>query len=71
MKSQDRPHRVKYLDYQIVYNPKPIPLRAFDWDFYHSDYDGPGDIRIGVAPSVEEAKARILELIEEESEDGM
>ena len=26
-----------------MYDPKPIPLRAHDWDFVHEDYDGPED----------------------------
>lgn len=25
--------------WHIEYNPKPIPSRSFDWDFWHDDYD--------------------------------
>jgi len=41
-----------YRKWRIIHNPKPIPSRAFDWDFYHTDYDGPGDSRAGAAESV-------------------
>ena len=28
-----------YRNYIIQYDPPPIPLRQFDWDFAHEDYD--------------------------------
>lgn len=62
-------NEVKYRGYTISYWAKPIPIRNFDWDFVHDDYDGPGDLRCGSAPSVEAAKAEIDEKIaDEESE---
>lgn len=41
--------------YQISYNPKPIPDRNHDWEFIHQDYDGPPDNRCGTAASQEDA----------------
>jgi hypothetical protein len=56
---------VEYGDYTIRWIPKPIPTRAFDYDFAHKDYDGApdsGDTRCGSAISVEAAKDEILEI---------
>ena len=41
-----------YRKWRIIHNPKPIPSRAYDWDFCHADYDGEGDPRAGCAESV-------------------
>jgi hypothetical protein len=51
-----------YRNYTITTRPKPVPTTAFDVEFVHDDYDGPGDVRCGVAPSVEAAMAAIDEL---------
>lgn len=60
-----------YRDYKISYDPPPVPTRAWDYQFAHVDYDGPGDCRCGTAPSLEEAKRQIDEIIaDEEHEDG-
>lgn len=56
---------MKYRGYTISHNPKPIPSRNDDWDFVHSDYDGPGDPRCGTEVSVEACKRRIDEITEE------
>ena len=55
--------------YAIWYDPKPIPLRQFDWDWCHEDYDGPGDEREGHAATFEAAKAAIDEQIEQEEQE--
>jgi len=59
---------MRYRNYTITFNPKPIPSRQFDYDFCHDDYDGAIDAkdpRGGSAASAEEAKNEI-DLIEEE-----
>ena len=58
----------KYRNYVISYDTKPIPLRAFDYDFQHEDCDGApdaGDHRYGQAASMEDAKAVIDEQFED------
>lgn len=50
---------MKYRGYTITHNPKPIPLRAFDYDYVHDEYDGPDDDRCGSEPSVKECKVAI------------
>jgi hypothetical protein len=55
-----------YRGYNIAHNPKPIPVRQFDWDFWHDDYDGEGDNRCGSASSEDDAKLMIDD-IEDES----
>jgi len=57
----------KYRGYLITYDPPPIPSRACDWAFEHEDYDGPGDSRFGYAPSLEDAKAQIDDLLDDEA----
>ena len=37
----------EYRDYVIEHNPPPIPVRSHDWQFWHRDYDGPEDDRLG------------------------
>ena len=51
--------------YHITYDPKPIPLRGFDWDWCNDDYCGPGDPRCGNAGSLD---ACITEINDLESE---
>ena len=63
---------VEYRGYQITYWAKPVPTRAWDYDFSHEDYDGApdsGDARCGAARTMEEAKELIDEQIEEEEAD--
>lgn len=50
-----------YRGWHIHYDPPPIPVRNCDWQFWHEEYDGPGDNRSGHAPSLETAKAEIDE----------
>lgn len=46
--------------WHIQYNPKPIPLRGHDWDYWHDEVDN--DSRLtGTAGSEEEAKLAIME----------
>ena len=54
-----------YRNYNISYDPPPVPTRAWDYQFAHVDYDGPGDNRCGTAPSLEDAKRQIDEIIAE------
>lgn len=59
---------MKYRGYTITYNPPPIPVRSFDYEWVHDDYDGAddgNDRRCGHSESVEAAKAAIDEQIEE------
>ena len=53
---------IKYKNYTISHDPKPIPLRSFDWDFSHDDYDGApdgNDIRCGNGANIEDCKQQI------------
>jgi hypothetical protein len=62
---------MEYRGYIIKYDPKPIPDRGFDWDYYHEDYDGApdsGDRRCGAVATMADAKDMIDELIEDEEE---
>jgi hypothetical protein len=54
--------QIKYRGYVIVHEPPSIPSRAFDWQFWHEDYNGPEDHRCGLAASLEEAKRDIDEM---------
>jgi len=46
--------------WHIQYNPKPIPLRGHDWDYWHDEVDN--DSRLtGTAASEEAAKLAIME----------
>jgi hypothetical protein len=64
---------IKYGDWKISHNPKPIPSRAHDWDFVHDDYDGApdsNDNRCGSARDVKEC-VREIWMIENEDAEGM
>ena len=50
---------VTYKDWEITYNPKPIPVRIYDYEAIHKDYDGPEDCRCFTGDSVEFLKAEI------------
>ncbi len=55
----------RYRGYTISRDPKPIPDRRHDWDFWHDDYDGApewNDPRCGTAASVRECRIEIDEL---------
>ena len=56
-----------YNEWQIRYDPKPIPIRDFDWDFVHPNYDGAdgGNGLAGNAASIEECIKHIKEIEEE------
>ena len=56
-----------YKGYDIRENKKPIPTKAFDWDYVHRDHDGlpdGGDIRYGSAASLQDAIEQIKEIEE-------
>lgn len=60
---------VRYRDYDITYDLKPIPTSAFDFNFAHEDFDGAPDshdVRSGNAGSLKEAREMIDEIIEDE-----
>jgi hypothetical protein len=57
---------IKYHDWVITYNPKPIPFRGHDYDLVHEDYDGPGDGRAYNGSSVEHCKQCIDEWEEDQ-----
>lgn len=48
-----------YRDFNIEYNPPPIPIRVADWQYSHVGYDGPEDNRCGFGPTVESVKRDI------------
>lgn len=53
---------IRYRDYLIRHNPKPVASSRYDYDFAHVDYDGAPDAkdnRCGCAASVAEAKQEI------------
>lgn len=54
-------HRMRYKDYTIEFNPKPIPIRDHDYDYWPDDYDGPEDGRGGSVASVTQAQIAIDE----------
>lgn len=57
-----------YRNWNINYDPPPIPSRDCDWHFAHVDFDGAPDAndnRCGHAASLEAAKAEIDAWIEE------
>jgi len=55
---------MKYKEWDIEYNPKPIPDRRFDYDAVHPDYDGAdgGNGLAFNAGSIEEAQKKIDEI---------
>jgi len=55
-------NELKYRGYTITHNPKPIPLRSFDWDFAHDDYDGAVDSKDDRCGSVGSEAAAVLEI---------
>lgn len=47
----------------VQYNPKPIPIRDFDYDFWHDDHDIGGEIKLcGCAKSIDDAIEQINEI---------
>lgn len=56
---------VFYRKWRISLNRKPIPIRCYDYDAVHEDYDGPEDNRYFTAPGVE-AAIQIIDQWEEE-----
>jgi hypothetical protein len=52
--------------WHIEHNPKPIPDRRFDYDFWHDNYDGveDGNHLCGTAESIEDAVKQISEMEE-------
>ncbi len=58
-----------YRGYHIQHNPKPVPWRGDDWDFWHEDYGGPGDDRHGTAGTGAACVQAIDEQLAEEAAD--
>lgn len=53
---------IRYGNWEISYDPPPIPSRNFDWQFSHKDFDGAPDAcdnRYGAAASLLEAMTEI------------
>lgn len=57
--------------WSIEYNPKPIPDRRFDYDFWHEDYDGAdgGNGLCGCAKNKGDAIDQILEIQNQKGRD--
>lgn len=54
--------RIEYRGFVITYDPPPIPVRDYDWQWMSDDYDGAPDStddRAGRSASLEAAKADI------------
>lgn len=47
--------------WRVQFNPKPIPDRQFDYDFWHEDADDQNGLH-GNAPSVEAAAVEAIEM---------
>jgi hypothetical protein len=58
---------LKYKDWEITYSPKPIPVRVYDYDAVHKDYDGPEDDRCFAGESVQALKDEIDEMEAEDT----
>jgi hypothetical protein len=56
--------RINKDGWHIEYNPKPIPCRDIDYDYYHDDYDGAdgGNGLAGMACSHDDAVRQIIEI---------
>lgn len=50
--------------WHIEYNPKPIPDRRFDWDYWHDDHDGE-NLLFGMA----ESESHAIEIIKEKEKE--
>lgn len=53
---------MEYKNWTIIYNPKPIPTKIYDYDVVHEDYDGSsdsGDTRYFTTESIDSAKLLI------------
>ena len=63
---------MRYGNWEITHNPKPVPMRGFDWDYCHRDFDGApdsGDRRCGYAASATDAMKAIDEIEDEMREE--
>jgi len=47
--------------WSFEFNPKPIPDRSMDWDFWHSEYDGENELS-GTGSSIEDCIAQIEDM---------
>ena len=47
--------------WSVVFNPKPIPSRNFDYDFTHENFDGENGL-CGTAASIKDAAQQIFEI---------
>ncbi len=57
---------IEYRGFFIQHDPKPIPTRAFDWDWWADGYDGAPDShdpRCGAAATEQAARDEIDDLL--------
>lgn len=54
---------MQYKNWTIEKNVKPIPLRDFDYDFWHDDFDGENGL-CGTAKNEQDAIGQIEEMEE-------
>lgn len=59
----------KYEGWHVAYNPKPIPDRSHDYDFWHDDHDGENGL-CGTASSLDDAIDQIKEIIAEQENEN-
>ena len=52
---------VIYKNWEITYSPKPIPVRVYDYDAVHHDYDGPEDGRCITGDSVDDQLEQLIQ----------
>ena len=57
---------MKYKDFHISYDPKPIPVRCCDWDYVHVDYEPDGEFPGGSEGSKEDCIKAIDEWYDEQ-----
>jgi len=55
-----------YGDWDIYYDPPPIPDRSYDYSFMHKNLDGPGDNRYGYGESIHDCIQTIKYTFEDE-----
>jgi hypothetical protein len=55
---------MEYRGWNIAPDFGPTPDRSQDYEFYHPDFDGPGDRRHGRAASVRDCMMLIDELLD-------
>ena len=59
--------QIIYRDYEIYFDPPPIPTRQWDWHFMHVAFDGDEDPRYGHCASEQACRDEIDERYLEEA----